>query len=300
TTPDQISFLYIALTLIVLVCVSSFGVDQFDEANEQEMAKKYAFFNKFFTISMSSLLCITELVYVQDKKGWIWGFGLLTGAMILTLIILAVRTIFEVFKCLVKFSFMRSVAENPISGVFGQGNNCNRPRGEHKGSVETLYCDTSRGIQVSNHAPLYMGFNYCSANLLCPVLNFFESQARLHHSTRLHPFLVFDTIMGLVLVSIYGTLIVPMLKKHTDLPRGNTSLQRMCKTVHFHLRNDHCLSRTAKAHLRGAGGTTRQLMGQGLRSLLKLQLVRLKEVLPGKEWLYAYNCEWWSGGELGV
>ncbi|KAJ4845025.1 hypothetical protein Tsubulata_041660 [Turnera subulata] len=24
-----------------------------------------------------------------------------------------------------------------------------------------------------------MGFNYCSANLLCPVLNFFESQARV-------------------------------------------------------------------------------------------------------------------------
>ncbi|KAJ4832666.1 hypothetical protein Tsubulata_045663 [Turnera subulata] len=95
-TQGQTSFLYVALTLIALgtggikPCVSSFGADQFDEADEKEMTKKYAFFNWFFfTINMGAILGITVLVYIQDKKGWTWGFGVPTGAMILSLIILA-------------------------------------------------------------------------------------------------------------------------------------------------------------------------------------------------------------------
>lgn len=94
-TERQLSFLYVALALIALgtggikPCVSSFGADQFDEADSKEVLKKYAFFNWFFfAINMGALLGITVLVYIQDNYGWALGFGIPTGAVFCSIIIL--------------------------------------------------------------------------------------------------------------------------------------------------------------------------------------------------------------------
>ncbi|GLT54375.1 hypothetical protein SLA2020_275780 [Shorea laevis] len=93
-TDGQTAFLYGALALIALgtggikPCVSSFGADQFDETDNKEVQKKYAFFNWFFlSISMGALLGITLLVYVKEKKGWGWGFGVPAVAMVGSIII---------------------------------------------------------------------------------------------------------------------------------------------------------------------------------------------------------------------
>ncbi|XP_017981252.1 PREDICTED: protein NRT1/ PTR FAMILY 8.2 [Theobroma cacao] len=92
---NQSAFLFVALALIALgtggikPCVSSFGADQFDEADEKEVQKKYSFFNWFFfAINIGALLGITLLVYIQDKKGWGWGFGVPTVAMVCSTVIL--------------------------------------------------------------------------------------------------------------------------------------------------------------------------------------------------------------------
>ncbi|EOY14891.1 Peptide transporter 5 [Theobroma cacao] len=92
---NQSAFLFVALALIALgtggikPCVSSFGADQFDEADEKEVQKKYSFFNWFFfAINIGALLGITLLVYMQDKKGWGWGFGVPTMAMVCSTVIL--------------------------------------------------------------------------------------------------------------------------------------------------------------------------------------------------------------------
>lgn len=92
----QTAFLYSALALIALgtggikPCVSSFGADQFDEADEKEVEKKFSFFNWFFfAINMGALLGITLLVYVQDTQGWTWGFGIPTAAMICSIVVLS-------------------------------------------------------------------------------------------------------------------------------------------------------------------------------------------------------------------
>lgn len=95
-TDGQNTFLFFALALIALgtggikPCVSSFGADQFDEADKKEVRKKFAFFNWFFfAINMGALLGITIMVYIKEKKGWGWGFGVPTGAMMVSIIILA-------------------------------------------------------------------------------------------------------------------------------------------------------------------------------------------------------------------
>ncbi|KAJ8539571.1 hypothetical protein K7X08_013823 [Anisodus acutangulus] len=92
---SQTYFLYGALYLIALgtggikPCVSTFGADQFDEADSKESQKKYAFFNWFFfAINMGALLGITLLVYVQQEKGWIWGFAVPTATMFASIVIL--------------------------------------------------------------------------------------------------------------------------------------------------------------------------------------------------------------------
>ncbi|KAF5740811.1 protein NRT1/ PTR FAMILY 8.2-like [Tripterygium wilfordii] len=94
-TDRQSGFLFCALALIALgtggikPCVSSFGADQFDEADKKEAQKKYAFFNWFFfAINMGALLGITVLVYVEDQKGWVWGFAVPTVLMFSSVIIL--------------------------------------------------------------------------------------------------------------------------------------------------------------------------------------------------------------------
>lgn len=91
----QTAFLYTALGLIAIgtggikPCVSSFGADQFDEEDEREVVKKYAFFNWFFfAINMGALLGITVLVYVQQEKGFAWGFGIPTITMFVSIVIL--------------------------------------------------------------------------------------------------------------------------------------------------------------------------------------------------------------------
>ncbi|KAI7734138.1 hypothetical protein M8C21_018445, partial [Ambrosia artemisiifolia] len=92
----QTAFLYTALGLIAIgtggikPCVSSFGADQFDEEDDGEVVKKYAFFNWFFfAINMGALLGITLMVYVQQEKGFAWGFGIPTITMFVSIVILA-------------------------------------------------------------------------------------------------------------------------------------------------------------------------------------------------------------------
>nr|XP_043636555.1 protein NRT1/ PTR FAMILY 8.1-like [Erigeron canadensis] len=92
---NQTAFLYTALGLIAIgtggikPCVSSFGADQFDEEDESEVVKKYAFFNWFFFgINMGALLGITLMVYVQQEKGFAWGFGIPTITMFTSIVIL--------------------------------------------------------------------------------------------------------------------------------------------------------------------------------------------------------------------
>lgn len=104
-TNEQKAFLYVALALIALgtggikPCVSSFGADQFDEADEKETLKKFAFFNWFFfSINMGALLGITVMVYVQVKKGWAWGFGVPTVFMVASVGVLLVGLPFYRFQ----------------------------------------------------------------------------------------------------------------------------------------------------------------------------------------------------------
>ncbi|CAM8958553.1 unnamed protein product [Rhodiola kirilowii] len=58
-------------------CVSSYGADQFDDAEETEKKHKSSFFNWFyFSINVGALIAASLLVWIQENVGWGWGFGI--------------------------------------------------------------------------------------------------------------------------------------------------------------------------------------------------------------------------------
>lgn len=79
----QTAVCFVALYLIALgtggikPCVSSYGADQFDDADEVEKKHKSSFFNWFyFSINIGALIASSVLVWIQDNMGWGWGFGI--------------------------------------------------------------------------------------------------------------------------------------------------------------------------------------------------------------------------------
>uniref|UniRef100_A0A5B7AAD8 Peptide transporter 1 n=2 Tax=Davidia involucrata TaxID=16924 RepID=A0A5B7AAD8_DAVIN len=92
-TNTQSAVCFLALYLIALgtggikPCVSSYGADQFDDADEVEKKHKSSFFNWFyFSVNIGALIASSVLVWIQDNVGWGWGFGIPTVAMAIAVV----------------------------------------------------------------------------------------------------------------------------------------------------------------------------------------------------------------------
>ncbi|KAM7522101.1 hypothetical protein LguiA_012003 [Lonicera macranthoides] len=92
-TDAQSAVTYTALYLVALgtggikPCVSSYGADQFDDADEVEKKHKSSFFNWFyFSINIGALIASSVLVWIQDNVGWGWGFGIPAVTMALAVV----------------------------------------------------------------------------------------------------------------------------------------------------------------------------------------------------------------------
>ncbi|KAI4304622.1 hypothetical protein MLD38_040105 [Melastoma candidum] len=87
-TNAQSAVCFVALYMIALgtggikPCVSSYGADQFDDADEVEKKHKSSFFNWFyFSINIGALVASSVLVWIQNNVSWGWGFGIPAVAM---------------------------------------------------------------------------------------------------------------------------------------------------------------------------------------------------------------------------
>ncbi|KAE9591140.1 hypothetical protein Lal_00039872 [Lupinus albus] len=89
----QSAVCFLALYLVALgtggikPCVSSYGADQFDDADPAEKEHKSSFFNWFyFSINIGALIASSLLVWIQDNVGWGWGFGIPAVAMAIAVV----------------------------------------------------------------------------------------------------------------------------------------------------------------------------------------------------------------------
>lgn len=92
-TNAQSAVCFVALYLIALgtggikPCVSSYGADQFDDADKAEKKHKSSFFNWFYlSINVGALIASSVLVWVQDNVSWAWGFGIPAIAMAIAVV----------------------------------------------------------------------------------------------------------------------------------------------------------------------------------------------------------------------
>lgn len=62
------------------------GAEQFNETSPQGRKQRSTFFNYFvFCLSCGALIAVTLVVWIEDNKGWEWGFGISTIAILLSI-----------------------------------------------------------------------------------------------------------------------------------------------------------------------------------------------------------------------
>ncbi|CAM0151643.1 unnamed protein product [Urochloa decumbens] len=237
----QSAAFYAALYLVALgtggikPCVSSFGADQFDEADPREMQSKSSFFNWFYmAINVGALVASSVLVWVQMNVGWGWGFGIPAGAMAAAVAVAAWRN--------------RKIAALPAAAGGGGGlgwldraaisikdeedsttsGSSSRWRVCPAAQVEELKCVLrllpvwATGIVVSAAYSQMSTMFVLQGNTLDPRVGvaggFRIPSASLS---------IFDTISVIAWAAAYDRLVVPLVRRRTGHPRGFTQLQRM-------------------------------------------------------------------------
>ncbi|GFP80042.1 protein nrt1/ ptr family 4.6 [Phtheirospermum japonicum] len=62
------------------------GAEQLDESTPHGRKQRSTFFNYFvFSLSCGALIAVTLVVWIEDNKGWEWGFGIATLAILLSI-----------------------------------------------------------------------------------------------------------------------------------------------------------------------------------------------------------------------
>lgn len=88
------AMLFIGLYLVALGVggikgsLPAHGAEQFDERSPQGRKLRSTFFNYFvFCLSCGGLIAVTLVVWIEDNKGWEWGFGIATIAILVSIAI---------------------------------------------------------------------------------------------------------------------------------------------------------------------------------------------------------------------
>lgn len=62
------------------------GAEQYDETTQLGRKQRSAFFNYYvFCLSSGALIAVTFVVWIEDNKGWQWGFGISTATILLSI-----------------------------------------------------------------------------------------------------------------------------------------------------------------------------------------------------------------------
>ncbi|KAF8674872.1 hypothetical protein HU200_048006 [Digitaria exilis] len=91
-------------------CTATFGADQFDPDDPVELTRKGSFFNwYFFSVSTSSLLSGTVIVWLQGNVGWAVGYAIPTVLMLLS---------FMAFIAGSRVYRFRKMGASPLTSIF--------------------------------------------------------------------------------------------------------------------------------------------------------------------------------------
>lgn len=84
--------LYLGLYLVALGVggikgsLPAHGAEQLDDTTPQGRRQRSTFFNYFvFSLACGGLIAVTLVVWIEDNKGWQWGFGISTLTILLSI-----------------------------------------------------------------------------------------------------------------------------------------------------------------------------------------------------------------------
>ncbi|VVB09404.1 unnamed protein product [Arabis nemorensis] len=91
---SKAAMLFVGLYLVALGVggikgsLPSHGAEQFDESTPKGRKQRSTFFNYFvFCLACGALVAVTFVVWLEDNKGWKWGFGVSTIAIFVSILI---------------------------------------------------------------------------------------------------------------------------------------------------------------------------------------------------------------------
>uniref|UniRef100_A0A0D3GL72 Peptide transporter n=1 Tax=Oryza barthii TaxID=65489 RepID=A0A0D3GL72_9ORYZ len=247
-SPGQSAAFFVALYLIALgtggikPCVSSFGADQFDDADPREHRSKASFFNWFYmSINVGALVASSVLVWVQMNVGWGWGFGIPAVAMAVAVASFLMGSSLyrhqkpggepahqdaaggrgrrQEFRWLDRAAVVTPTTDKD-DDTGSRWRLCPVTQVEELKAVVRLLPVWASGIVMSAVYGQMSTMFVLQGNTLDPRMGatFKIPSASLS---------IFDTLAVLAWVPVYDRLIVPAARRFTGHPRGFTQLQRM-------------------------------------------------------------------------
>ncbi|KAL0372435.1 UNVERIFIED_CONTAM: protein NRT1/ PTR FAMILY 4.6 [Sesamum calycinum] len=214
------------------------GAEQFDEGTPQGRKQRSTFFNYFvFSLSAGALIAVTLVVWIEDNKGWEWGFGVSTLTIFLSIpVFLAGSTFYRnkiplgsplttICKVLIA-SLLNTCMPRSSSNAIASMSTSPSPTPL---SEEEIATGNGKDTKSSHESP-----SESLKFLNRAVLSTFSVQQAATMNTKLGSLKVppaslpiFPVVFIMILAPLYDHVIIPFARRVTKSETGITHLQRI-------------------------------------------------------------------------
>nr|GEV20728.1 protein NRT1/ PTR FAMILY 4.6 [Tanacetum cinerariifolium] len=240
------------------------GADQFDENDIKGRKQRSTFFNYFvFCLAIGALIAVTFVVWMEDNKGWVWGFGISMLTIFLSIPVFLAGSCFyrnklpsgspltTIFKVVVASMLNTCVVRSPGNASIKpqQDEETTKPTAEtpslslkflnraaiNKPACKFLQCSVLQVEDVKIVLKVLPIFG-CTIMLNCCLaqLSTFTVQQAATMNTKIGNLKVppaslpvFPVVFIILLAPIYDHIIVPFARKTTKSEMGISHLQRI-------------------------------------------------------------------------
>ncbi|KAI3456099.1 hypothetical protein Pfo_012762 [Paulownia fortunei] len=238
------TLLFVALYLVafgsggVKAALPSHGADQFDDKDPKEARQKSSFFNwLLLALCIGGAISLTFVVWIQDHKGWDWGFAVSTIAMFSAIIIFAVGLPQYRIHVVNGSSALTEIVQVNIKHKFLDKAAIQTSLAQH--SPRPSPWELCRVTQVENAKILLnMVPIFCCTiimTLCLAQLQTFSIQQGVTMDTSITKHFqippaslpILPVTFLIIIIPLYDRIIVPFARKFTGIPTGITYLQRI-------------------------------------------------------------------------
>ncbi|KAL4584032.1 hypothetical protein LXL04_008622 [Taraxacum kok-saghyz] len=238
------------------------GAEQFDEKSIEGRKKRSSFFNYYvFCLACGALIAVTFAVWIEDNKGWQWGFGISTLAILISIPIFLlgstvyrikvpsgspITTIFKVLTAAIfNTCFPKNARNAVVSTTPSPSNEIKQDTSEDltflnravtkNSTFPTLSVTTKQIHDVKIVLKIFPVFiSTIMLNCCLAQLSTFSVQQAATMDTKIGTLLippaslpVFPVIFIMILAPLYDHVIIPFARKVTKSEMGITHLQRI-------------------------------------------------------------------------